>query len=153
MRKESMSARKTTAPLSEVDDLKTSPTHMSRGDYALSREFRKYMVEWAGQDEVRWRKLAILSLRELGGWTHEMIAVLFGQYRGQISRLLESVKAELYEGFLHRFIDHETDCYIAIRVIDAETILRYLNEHRSLPEELADAREMLEDQIRRYAEE
>lgn len=54
---------------------------------------------YALEDEMRWRDLAILSLREIAGWTHERIGLAFGLNRGTVCRCLQKIKRELRQQF------------------------------------------------------
>ncbi len=53
--------------------------------------------QYAGERPERWKALAILALRENGGWPLEMIGSVFGHHRGHVSRILAKVKRDLRE--------------------------------------------------------
>lgn len=55
--------------------------------------------EYAGEDRQRWKGLAMLALRENGGWPLAVIGEVFGHHRGHVSRILTKVKSELRERF------------------------------------------------------
>ena len=54
---------------------------------------------FAGDDERRWRYLAMLALRENAGWPLEQIGNVFGHPKGHVTRCLARIKQELRETF------------------------------------------------------
>lgn len=118
--------------LDKIDESRAAAAHLSRVDYHLGVRFRRMMVRWAGWDEIRWKNLAILELREIGGWTMEMIGLVFGHPKGHITRIVRDTKAELAKTGLKGFMDHKVDSYAAVQVADAETLLDRLKKNRHL---------------------
>lgn len=55
--------------------------------------------EYIQDQPQRARWLGMLALREVSGWTNEMIAQAFGQDRGYVCRVLSQLRAELQEQF------------------------------------------------------
>lgn len=51
--------------------------------------------QWAGDDQMRWKYLAVLHLRVHCGWKLEMIGAAFGHPKGHISRIIKNTIVEL----------------------------------------------------------
>lgn len=56
-------------------------------------------TKYAGGSQTRWKRLAMLALRENAGWPLELIATTFGEHKGQVSRNLELVRKDLKDRF------------------------------------------------------
>jgi len=54
---------------------------------------------YAGDDQRRWKYLAILALRENAGWPLEHIGAVFKHPKGHITRCLKKIKEDLREHF------------------------------------------------------
>lgn len=50
---------------------------------------------YAGEDERRWKYLAMLALRENAEWPLELIGLAFGHHRGHVMRCLNKVRDTL----------------------------------------------------------
>lgn len=55
--------------------------------------------DYAGESRTRWKRLAMLALRESAGWPLELIATTFGEHKGQVSRNLELIRRDLKDRF------------------------------------------------------
>ena len=63
-------------------------------------EFWRLIHEhYAGQDERKWKYLAMLALRENAGWPLEHIGTVFGHPKGHVTRCLSRIKQELRSRF------------------------------------------------------
>jgi hypothetical protein len=58
-----------------------------------------FQTHFAGDDQQRWKGLAMLALHENLGWTHEQIGYAFGHPRGHVSRCVQLVKRQLRAQF------------------------------------------------------
>jgi hypothetical protein len=56
-------------------------------------------LHFAGDEERRWRYLAMLALRENAGWPLEQIGLVFGHPKGHVTRCLARIKDELRATF------------------------------------------------------
>jgi hypothetical protein len=56
-------------------------------------------VCYAGEDECKWKYLAMLALRENAGWPLERIGQVFGHRKGHVKRCVDQVVRELRERF------------------------------------------------------
>jgi hypothetical protein len=54
---------------------------------------------YAGDNALRWRRLAMLSLRVNSGWSLEQLGFLFGRDKGEIARALKRLRKELRTRF------------------------------------------------------
>jgi len=54
---------------------------------------------YAGDDVRKWKYLAMLALREAGGWNLEQIGLAFGHPKGHVMRCLVQIKEELRARF------------------------------------------------------
>ncbi|QDT36116.1 hypothetical protein Pan189_04710 [Stratiformator vulcanicus] len=54
---------------------------------------------YAGEDELTWKRLAMVALRENAGWPIELIAAAFGHHKGHVSRSIEGTKKEIRKRF------------------------------------------------------
>lgn len=54
---------------------------------------------YAGDSAVRWRKLAMLSLRVNSGWSLEQLGFLFGREKAEIARALNRLRKDLRTRF------------------------------------------------------
>lgn len=61
--------------------------------------WRTIHESFAGDDERRWRYLAMLALRENAGWPLEQIGNVFGHPKGHVTRCLSRIKQELRDTF------------------------------------------------------
>ena len=50
---------------------------------------------FAGEEERKWKYLAMLALRENAGWPLECIGQVFGHPKGHVTRCLANIKREL----------------------------------------------------------
>lgn len=57
--------------------------------------FWELVSEWAGDDALRWKYLAMLALRENGGWSMAAIGKAFGHDRGHVCRCVANVKRQI----------------------------------------------------------
>lgn len=153
--------RRRAAQIDKIDERKASLTSESRVDYGLSTLFRRYMIKWAGLNEVRWKHLAMLCLREICAWNEEMIGQTFGHPKGHVSRCLMSVKTELSAGFVSEFANHEVDSYVYIRVKDARALVGHLHDASAMLKnlrsqernaEITDLIDEIEAQLSKWAE-
>lgn len=48
--------------------------------------------EYAGEDQRKWKYLAMLALRENAGWPLEHIGAVFGHPKGHVTRCLQKIK-------------------------------------------------------------
>jgi hypothetical protein len=55
--------------------------------------------EYAGEDQRKWKYLAMLALRENAGWPLEHIGAVFGHPKGHVTRCLQKIKNELRSRF------------------------------------------------------
>ncbi len=55
--------------------------------------------EYIKEKPHRARQLGMLALREVSGWTIDMVADAFGQNRGHVARTLTKLRRELQETF------------------------------------------------------
>ena len=55
--------------------------------------------EYAGEDQRKWKYLAMLALRENAGWPLEYIGTVFGHPQGHVTRCLQKIKTELQSRF------------------------------------------------------
>lgn len=63
-------------------------------------EFWKLIHEnFAGEDERKWKYLAMLALRENAGWPLDKIGNVFGHPKGHVTRCLSKIKHDLREQF------------------------------------------------------
>ena len=61
-----------------------------------SDEFWSLVEEhYAGEDEQKWKCLAMLALRENAGWPLGQIGRVFQHPKGHVTRCLEAIKREL----------------------------------------------------------
>lgn len=143
--------------IEKINELDARPTHLQRTDYAIARDFRRFMTQWAGTDEYRWRAISSISLKEVCGWTNEMIGMVFGIPRGQVARMLASVKGVLAKeyiergNFLAQFYDGDSDGYIAVKASDVtkiQELLQLIPETRR--EEAQFLIDILEEQLCRW---
>lgn len=54
---------------------------------------------YAGEDQLKWKYLAMLALRENAGWPLEHIGTVFGHPKGHVTRCLTKIKHELRKNF------------------------------------------------------
>lgn len=54
---------------------------------------------FAGDDKLRWKYLAMLALRENCGWPLHWIGAVFGHPKGHVTRCLKRIKEQLAEHF------------------------------------------------------
>jgi hypothetical protein len=54
---------------------------------------------FAEEDEIRWKYLAMLALRENAGWPLDAIGQVFGHCKGHVTRCISNVKRELRTRF------------------------------------------------------
>ena len=63
-------------------------------------EFWLAMQRHYAEDDVRkWKRLAMLALREDADWPLELIGLVFGRCKGSVLRTVERTKADLRERF------------------------------------------------------
>lgn len=142
--------------IDRIDENRAAASHLSRADYHLAQKFRRYMIRWAGVDELRWKALCILCLREVNGWTMEMIGLVFGHPKGHVTRVVRDTMADLSAGFLKQFPDHNVDTYTALRTGNAEVIFERMVRLRHLmrddDHEADEAISDLRDQLAKWRE-
>lgn len=61
--------------------------------------------EFAGDDALRWKYLAMLALRENAGWHLHAIGKAFGHPKGHVTRCLRKIKQQLAERFDREELD------------------------------------------------
>lgn len=61
--------------------------------------WQRIAVNFAGNDKLRWKYLAMLALRENGGWPLDWIGAVFGHPKGHVTRCLQRIKQQLREHF------------------------------------------------------
>lgn len=62
--------------------------------------FWGHVIEtYAHRDQTAWRELAMLMLREVGGWTYDRIALVFGVHAGTALRTVDRVSRRFREEF------------------------------------------------------
>jgi len=61
--------------------------------------WRTIQQHYAGEDEIVWKRLAMVALRENAGWPIELIATAFGHHKGHVSRSIEATKREIRRQF------------------------------------------------------
>ncbi|TWU13090.1 hypothetical protein CA54_19160 [Symmachiella macrocystis] len=54
---------------------------------------------YAGEDQRKWKYLAMLALRENAGWPLDKIGMVFGHPKGHVTRCLDRIKCDLRQGF------------------------------------------------------
>ncbi len=54
---------------------------------------------YAGEDQRKWKYLAMLALRENAGWPLEKIGLAFGHPKGHVTRCLQRIKGEMQAEF------------------------------------------------------
>ena len=59
----------------------------------------KQFIEWAGDDQDRWQKLAMLALHEIADWPFSWIGNAFGITKQRAHQLQTEVVAELPQTF------------------------------------------------------
>ena len=57
------------------------------------------MDDFAGNDPLKWKYLAMLALRENSGWPLAAIGVVFNHPKGHVSRCLKNIKARIRERY------------------------------------------------------
>lgn len=55
--------------------------------------------EFAGDDQLKWKYLAMLALRENAGWPLHSIGRAFGHPKGHVTRCLRKIKEQIGERF------------------------------------------------------
>ena len=60
-------------------------------------QFQRKLADFAGDNDLRWKYLAMLVLRENGGWHLDWIGKVFGHPKGHVTRCLRRVKRQLRE--------------------------------------------------------
>lgn len=62
--------------------------------------FWGHVIEtYAHRDQTAWRELAMLMLREVGGWTYDRIALVFGVHAGTALRTVDRVSRRFRDEF------------------------------------------------------
>lgn len=61
--------------------------------------WRVIAEHFAGTDKLRWKYLAMLALRENGGWPLDWIGAVFNHPKGHVTRCLQNIKRQLREHF------------------------------------------------------
>jgi len=56
-------------------------------------------TEFALEDQLRWKGVAMLTLHECCGWTMSMLGHAFGHPKGHCSRIVKKTKREMAERF------------------------------------------------------
>ena len=76
-----------------------STTNENNEKIILPRTYDEFwetiQAEWAGEDRMLWKYLAILHLRVHCGWKLEMISLAFGHPKGHVSRILKATIGRL----------------------------------------------------------
>lgn len=61
--------------------------------------WKQIVDEFAGDDPLKWKYLAMLALRENGGWPLHWIGMAFHHPKGHVTRCLARVKQQLRAHF------------------------------------------------------
>lgn len=61
--------------------------------------------EFAGDDQLKWKYLAMLALRENAGWPLHSIGKVFGHPKGHVTRCLRRIKHLIAERFDREELD------------------------------------------------
>lgn len=54
---------------------------------------------YAYEDEIQWKRLAMLALREDADWPLDFIGLVFSHHKGHVQRSIEQMKREIREKF------------------------------------------------------
>lgn len=57
--------------------------------------WQQLLTEFAIDDPLRWKYLAMLALRENSGWSMQDIGFVFGHSKGHVSRCLANIKRQV----------------------------------------------------------